>query len=580
MSLDDAARLIQAWVTECTAHTLCEKRGVEKAGAWPKRVVSLSNGTMRLVEPAPGSAFPYVALSHCWGKNGLVPKTTRSNFVQNKARIDGNWLTPTLQHAVLVASKLGFDKIWIDSLCIIQDDAQDWKEQAAQMANIYENADLVISATYATHGFDGLFRDRKPAQILASDNQPTSWTVREPGPEMKIIPLHGPECKDKDCPIYISRDTARHAQWDSMEQITTGSDEFNPLLSRGWAFQERLMARRIVHFADHEMVFECRESQRCECMHLNRADGRPMMERSAENIKHRFSQAIARPHTAQPPMTPDQLHALWVAVVEKYTERMLTFEKDRLPALQGAMSKMQALKMGQCVGGTFVSDIPRSLLWQVGQPGVRHSVYRSPTWSWASVDPPAGFAPGITYLGRRYEDGRSKEYDAPSFWDYPSFQMMGDLVRIPNAEQDHYGIHFRAPAVSAALQVTEQSEMQFDHPGYPNKLVSSMRYRYTVLRNGTSRSIVHDVEGLGAAPNQTGPTSNVLLVLVTNKSENMQQVALVLRRLETTQDYAAIGMGAQQTAHPAYARIGILKGKDDSEENWFHRAAKQEIILF
>ncbi|KAJ2970157.1 hypothetical protein NQ176_g8321 [Zarea fungicola] len=258
---------------------------------------------------------------------------------------------------------------------------------------------------------------------------------------------------------------------------------------------------------------------------------------------------------------------------------MLTFEKDRLPALQGAMSKMQALNMGQCVAGTFLSDIPRSLLWQVGQPGVRHSVYRSPTWSWASVDPPAGFAPGIHYLGRRYEDGRSKEY-APSLSDYSSFQMLGDLVRIPNAEQDHYGIQFCAPAVLAVLQVTEHTEMRFDYPSYLNKHAPPMRNRYTVVRNGTSRSIVHDVEELTVAPNQPRPTSNVLLVLVANNSRDMEQVALVLRRLETTQDYAAIGMGPQQTTYPAYARIGILQGKDEGEENWFDGAEKQTMILF
>jgi hypothetical protein len=298
--------------------------------------------------------------------------------MQSSLRDIINWdtLTKTFQHAIMLTRKLGLDYVWIDSLCINQDDENDWQVEASKMAGIYENAELVVSATASRDGSEGLFRERKPVQILASDDTRDSSTVREYGSFHKVIHMHGPECNDKDCPIFICRDTARHAQWDSFSIIARSSNEFNPLLTRAWAFQERLLATRIVHFADHELVWECKETQRCECMHLDRCDGLPILERSSSNIKLLFSKATRFP---QPSQTQLRLYELWAKVVENYTERVLTFEKDRLPALDGAIQKMQKLNLGPCIGGVFLSEIPQCLLWHVSEPVVRHEVYRAPT---------------------------------------------------------------------------------------------------------------------------------------------------------------------------------------------------------
>jgi hypothetical protein len=158
--------------------------------------------------------------------------------------------------------------------------------------------------------------------------------------------------------------------------IAKSSDDFIPLLRQAWAFQERLLATRIVHFADHELVWECKQTQRYECMHLVRSDGRLIMERSTDNIKLQFSHMTSLPK----PEAPFEPYLLWAKIVESYNERGLTFEKDRLLALEGAIDQMRKLIIGPCVAGIFLSELPRCLLWHVPEPGVRHQACTAPTW--------------------------------------------------------------------------------------------------------------------------------------------------------------------------------------------------------
>ncbi|KAF4632575.1 hypothetical protein G7Y89_g5552 [Cudoniella acicularis] len=98
----------------------------------------------------------YICLSHCWG--GFQPAciTKRATLASNLAGIAWDALPMTFQHAVTTTSRLGFEYIWIDSICIVQDDADDWRLEAAEMANIYENAALTLAATSPPNS-EGLF---------------------------------------------------------------------------------------------------------------------------------------------------------------------------------------------------------------------------------------------------------------------------------------------------------------------------------------------------------------------------------------------------------------------------------------
>lgn len=67
-------------------------------------------------------------------------------------RIPWAELPNTFQDAITVTRMLGLKYIWIDSLCIVQDDAQDWEREAAKMAIIFEAAYVTIAATAASNG--------------------------------------------------------------------------------------------------------------------------------------------------------------------------------------------------------------------------------------------------------------------------------------------------------------------------------------------------------------------------------------------------------------------------------------------
>ena len=102
----------------------------------------------------------YVALSYCWGKN--IPYTTTSKNVEKHQGkgISYEEIPKTLQEAVLVTRLLGLQYLWIDSLCIIQDDQKDWEHEAARMGLVYSRAYITIAASRAHHCGEGFLQPR------------------------------------------------------------------------------------------------------------------------------------------------------------------------------------------------------------------------------------------------------------------------------------------------------------------------------------------------------------------------------------------------------------------------------------
>lgn len=104
----------------------------------------------------------YLALSYCWG----VPRifsTTRQNLDEHLENIPWSSLPKTFLQAIEVTRSLGYDYIWIDSLCIIQQDEVDFAQQSSQMGDVYPHADAVISADSASDVHQGFFGQRNYA---------------------------------------------------------------------------------------------------------------------------------------------------------------------------------------------------------------------------------------------------------------------------------------------------------------------------------------------------------------------------------------------------------------------------------
>lgn len=171
----DRFSAFKGWLQNCDDnHPECQLGTIRKM---PKRLVeiaSIDRAELFLAENvAPGT--PYIALSHSWKSSMPNPSDvilTRGNIDQRLRSIPWAKLGATFRHAVLIAGHFNIRHVWIDSLCIIQDDDDDWAEQAAQMANIYENAYFTIACEYSPEGSpeDGCFLVRNSIRELPAWN--------------------------------------------------------------------------------------------------------------------------------------------------------------------------------------------------------------------------------------------------------------------------------------------------------------------------------------------------------------------------------------------------------------------------
>jgi hypothetical protein len=114
---------------------------------------------LRLIEPPEGIHLKWCALSYCWG-DGQTFRTTKATLDARRAGIDFADLPNTLRDAVSVCQKLEVSYIWIDVLCIVQDDEEEKMHDIAHIADVYQNAYITLSASSASNVTEGFLRPR------------------------------------------------------------------------------------------------------------------------------------------------------------------------------------------------------------------------------------------------------------------------------------------------------------------------------------------------------------------------------------------------------------------------------------
>jgi Heterokaryon incompatibility protein (HET) len=153
---------IRRWVRECDeTHAKCRSLGPGDSSKFalrlPTRVLDVSStgGNLSLFV-SNGSTGAYAALSHCWGgrQHNI---TTWATYEAYQRRIELSSLSKTVQEAIRVTQSLGLRYLWVDSLCIIQNDEDDWRNEAMTMSDIYEQAYCTIAAAAAPDGVTGCF---------------------------------------------------------------------------------------------------------------------------------------------------------------------------------------------------------------------------------------------------------------------------------------------------------------------------------------------------------------------------------------------------------------------------------------
>lgn len=160
----DAIPVLKSWIDEClTSHPACK----DVTRSLPTWVLDVSNNQVSLFISG-NQRSPYAALSHCWGKVPLI-QTTSSTLHDRISGIPWDDLSSTFQDAMTTTRLLGLKYLWMDSLCILQDDQLDWSRESAAMASIYEVAQIVLAANDAPDGTHGFLHDRnlQPVGIIA-----------------------------------------------------------------------------------------------------------------------------------------------------------------------------------------------------------------------------------------------------------------------------------------------------------------------------------------------------------------------------------------------------------------------------
>jgi hypothetical protein len=96
----------------------------------------------------PAEMGGYAALSYCWGGFQQVTSTT-AKLEQYQNRLDFRSFPKTIHDALTVTRSLGIPYLWVDALCILQDDEDDKAREIQKMGDVYSNAMITISAASA-----------------------------------------------------------------------------------------------------------------------------------------------------------------------------------------------------------------------------------------------------------------------------------------------------------------------------------------------------------------------------------------------------------------------------------------------
>lgn len=307
---------------------------------------------------------PYVALSHCWGDKSAIFTTTNATFNSLLLSIPWTSLPKSFQDAVSITRALKIEYLWIDSLCIIQDDPLDWKAESVKMAEVYSGAYLTIAATGAPSATAGcLFTRWHETEFGVKISHADSRLQND-----RISAIHGIKVR------YCSR---AHDQFQG-DLDPPVSD--TPLWNRAWAFQERVLSNRLIHFHGEEMIWECRESRECECGYFpwDLEVGHP----------DTFSALFA--HNVPLRETRLEVFERWLKIVHEFTKLEISYELDRLPAISGIASSLREDLQSPYTAGVWQYRLGQGLLWRKMPYQLSRRVNSVPgqcipSWSWASV---------------------------------------------------------------------------------------------------------------------------------------------------------------------------------------------------
>ncbi|KAJ4226226.1 hypothetical protein NW759_004811 [Fusarium solani] len=326
----------------------------------PDRLIEVGPDQLRLVLTEdmvnPDLEIPhYIALTYCWGPEPHASKqlkTTSLNLSQHLQTIPESLLPQVIQDSVALARALSIPFLWVDALCILQDVSTDWDSQCAVMERIYGNAYVTVAAAASLNCEQGYLQKT----------------------DRVIIPLN---------PRPSNNASLVFAVYSPLYKASVGEElVISPWLERGWTFQERITATRLLMFSRRNIHFKCPSFS--ESMGRDQdtydADFRMLSrDKLIPNDKLRTYQEWDETISQ---LNPDRAH--------------FTRETDLLPSVAGLAALFQKQLDDEYLAGLWKNNLHRGLYWTLmGIDEISYEAllqrlespfpYLAPSWSWASL---------------------------------------------------------------------------------------------------------------------------------------------------------------------------------------------------
>jgi hypothetical protein len=335
----------------------------------PKRLLKLSGraDTLRVklyTTMDADQSLEYTCLSHCWGTDQTLCLTdSNAKVLENGIPVED--IPKTYLDAMHITLTLGIEHLWIDSLCIIQGNEDDWITQAAAMSDIYTNAYVTLAAAGASDSRGGCHTTRNPltfapCRIRGSTKQDSLFALPQ-------YFMHGCQIED-------------------LERNST-------LFTRAWVFQERMLSPRVLYYGSKGLAFNCRCVFGCETDINGQAwplqpTGRKHLELWEDPLADLEWLRCVRLRD-RPFVQKDELHDTWCELLAAYTPLKMSNQGDKLLALSGVakvVAEVQDVQLGY-LAGLWRKCFIQGLLWYVitGHEA-RPQAYRAPSWSWAAIE--------------------------------------------------------------------------------------------------------------------------------------------------------------------------------------------------
>lgn len=536
--------LLRGQLRQCMeCHEPCRRSANTRENFIPSRVVDVSSlelGSIQLTNGAdiPASS-PYVALSYCWG-DSQPESTTTSNIHGRFHGFSVDSQPQSIKDAILVTRRLGIKYIWVDRLCIIQDDQNDRARELGMMHQVYRCTTLVISAAMASSSTEGFLRVCDPTDA--------AFRLRYRCPNGELGSL------------ILSR-------------YKPGPPD--PIHRRAWTLQEHMLAPRLAIYGTTGLRFSCSSG--------SYKDGPPtdgvLLTNVAES-RNKFS--LHSSDILRQKLLHFEGDLDWYSLLTEYHSRRLSFPVDRMAAIGSIVDRLSDGRSGRYLAGLWESDLAFGLLWEASRDNrmntpraegpTRDQTPDFPSWSWASISDNTclGITPSLLPERARYTS-KIQLLDAELDLLHPE----APLAHVSKARLRLRGRLI--PVTCKAVDCYSTGDRDFPWPAY---LVGQNKYRSALFRltvtkptlEGQSRC--YEIEAGALLDVETDMDSLKhcyyleILQARTHRINTYSQGLVVIPKDESGTTFTRVGKCAlQHVAGPEFRKFGGMLNLDATISN-------------